>query len=186
MTDDSTNTQAGIDEEKNENLLKGLYEAVGLYDCETVGTDIEEDGFPADTADLDDLLSESLEIVKARIVLKKRGGTLSQAQCLEMARAGLTFELGLWETRQNYAHVKRIVCACGESSEEFCGFYSYQERKDGSRKLSREGEAPKNYSIHLTVEPASICCKCVFTAEGLTPHTPCDLLEALTPKACAQ
>lgn len=125
-----------------------------------VELDLESDDF-----NLDDLLSESLELHEAKQANRK-GKKLTEAQkeILEANAAALHFEQ--WQGYMLIAHVELTTCACGCAWEGFAGWYEYQvNRRDSTKQmLSRKSPGEKlpplprqQYRTILEVEACSEC-----------------------------
>lgn len=139
-----------------------------------------------DFADLDSLLSESLDAVNLQKV-KKRGLQLSAEQQDRLDAIRGVGEALRWRNVRAYAHTVKIECACGNVVRTFCGWYVYQEQRSvkgvsGGRRLHRIAAKPADTpSFHYhTIEQHTACHRCI-EAQGLPPasEAECDLLQLL-------
>lgn len=130
-----------------------------------------------DLEDLDTLLEESTALAEARKG-QKGGKKLSplQQELLESAR--LAAEAALWEDKASYVHLTAISCSCGNHFEEFRGYYTYQERKGGGRRLVAAGSKPEAPSVFISEEVVPTCHLC-FTMGPIVTAADCDLLSVL-------
>lgn len=137
--------------------------------------------------DLDDLLSESVEIATAK-KLQKQGRQLSVQQKELLEANKIAAEIERWEAKDVYAHVCLVYCSCGSISEQFRGWYQYQEQKYGKgRRLIKTPDHDDLPAMKYTTEEVvTHCNECLAEADlNETELGNCDLLETLGASAAA-
>lgn len=146
---------------------------------ETVGEDTRTVTAPEVQGldDLDTLLEESTALAEARKG-QKGGKKLSPLQQELLEAAQLAAEAALWEDKASYVHITAVSCSCGNHFEEFRGYYTYQERKGGGRRLVAARGKPEAPSVFISEEVVSTCHLC-FTMGPIVTAADCDLLSVL-------
>lgn len=160
-----------------EQTIQSLFEdqeAVAAEETRTITAPEVED-----LEDLATLLEESTALAEARKGLKN-GKKLSplQQELLEAAR--LAAEAALWEDKAVYAHLAAVSCGCGNHFEDFRGYYTYQERKGGGRRLIAAPTRPEAASIFISEEVVHACHLC-FTRGPLVAVDDNSFLFAVPP-----
>lgn len=91
--------------------------------------------------DLDDLLSESLELADARRA-SRQGRKLTEAQAETLAANSAALHFESWRSYMLICHVELTTCSCGCAWEGFGGWYEYQvNRRDESRQMLQRVES---------------------------------------------
>lgn len=130
--------------------------------------------------ELDDLLSESVEIAQARRAAKT-GKRLTQEQAELLEANQLAIDREVWTDVLAVAHFVEVECACGEAHRKFGGWYVLQQHKrwGASRKLVRAGDH-RGLPMHQysTQELVSFCAQCLHATMPVISQAELPMLSA--------
>lgn len=156
---------------------QGFDELEELYEESTRTVTAEDVAASGSLEDLDALLEESTNLAEARKAAKQgKKMSAEQKELLESVR--LAAEAAQWEDKAVYAHLTVISCACGNHFEDFRGYYTYQERRGGGRRLVAHNGKPAAPSVFISEEVVETCHLC-FTMGEIVTTDDCDLLAVL-------
>lgn len=133
------------------------------------GEDVGDDEAPTpdldDLNDLESLLDESVTLAKAKRD-KALGRKLSGKQLVTLTANEIAQHELVWEGVAVIAHFKETLCACGEVTRVFDGWFLYERhrRQVGSIRLARiQGLVPTDLPQfqHVSDRTAGACACCM-------------------------